>query len=98
MFAQSLCVIKLHPDPARALNAKEGLHLLFKLKGSVVPAEPCLPTVCLGRTAVHQFLILQALDEAVLFSMPSVILAILLIVFQQHAEDEFTSTNITAQP
>ncbi|CAE7370844.1 unnamed protein product [Symbiodinium natans] len=47
----------------------EGLHLLFKLKGSVIPT-------------------------AVLCSLPSVILAFLLIALQQNAEDEFTSTNI----
>ena len=33
-----------------------------------------------------------------LFSLPSVILAILLIVFQQNAEDEFTSINTTVKP
>lgn len=37
----------------------------------------------------------SVIPAAVLFSLPSVILAILLIVFQQNAEDEFTSINTT---
>mmetsp|Transcript_61551 Transcript_61551/g.144222 ORF Transcript_61551/g.144222 Transcript_61551/m.144222 type:complete len:495 (+) Transcript_61551:39-1523(+) len=48
----------------------EGLHLLFQLKGSVIPS-------------------------ALLFTLPSVIIAILLIAFEHHAEDEYTSTNIS---